>query len=70
MVADTLRRLNQTHEVLDQPEDFIAWMLEAQASASDLERLIIAGAPRSDTDAAYTALAATCKACHVGYRNE
>ncbi len=70
MVADTLRRLNQTHEVLHQPEDFIAWMRQAQSSASELERLIVAGAPRTDTDAAFTTLAATCKACHVKYRNE
>ncbi len=69
MVADTLRRLGETDEVRARPDGFIAWMREAQTNASELERLIVAGAPGDRVDSAFTDLGATCKACHGVYRN-
>lgn len=69
IVADTFRRLNQTHEVRGQPEDYVAMMLESAAQASRLEGLIVAGAERRRVDDAFADLGATCKACHVAYRN-
>ncbi|MFI4897773.1 MAG: cytochrome c [Phycisphaerales bacterium JB059] len=69
IVAETLRRLNETAEVRDQPEDFVAMMLESQAQASRLEGLIVGGAERAEVETAFAELGATCKACHVVYRN-
>ncbi len=69
ILADALRDSMGDPSIADKPSDFHAWMRESHAAASELERLIVAGAPRARVDAGFEELAATCKACHSKYRN-
>ncbi len=69
ILADALRAAAHDPAVADKPSDFHAWMREANASATELERLIVAGAPRGRVGEGFATLGASCKACHAKYRD-
>ncbi|MEZ6244032.1 MAG: cytochrome c [Phycisphaerales bacterium] len=69
IIADTFRQVMADPEVAGKPEDFHIWLREAQANATELERLIVAGAGRERIDEGLKALGASCKTCHAKYRD-
>jgi protein tyrosine phosphatase (PTP) superfamily phosphohydrolase (DUF442 family) len=68
-LADTLRFLAESSRVKREPHGFGQALLDDAVEAQQLEDAIIANADASSLDAQLKLVAASCKDCHVKYRD-
>jgi len=68
-LADNLRFGGQAEESRELGDGFGEKMAAAVKLATTLEQQLVADAPKAELDAAYKSLQASCKDCHVAYRD-
>ncbi len=68
-LADTLRFLAESNRVKREPHGFAQALLDDAAEAQQLEHAIIANADAAALDTQLKLVAASCKDCHVKYRD-
>ncbi len=68
-LADTLRFLAESNRVKREPHGFAQALLDDAAEAQQLEEAIIANADAASLDTQLKLVAASCKDCHVKYRD-
>jgi protein tyrosine phosphatase (PTP) superfamily phosphohydrolase (DUF442 family) len=69
-LADLLRNLQDDDRVRAKPPEFTAWMLEGSRLSESLEEgLATPGIDAQELSARFEHIAASCKVCHVKYRD-
>jgi len=68
-LENLLRGLLEDEETRRRPEAFRQLMAASQSAAAALEAAIVSAAPAGELTARLSAVGATCRDCHVPYRN-
>lgn len=70
-LADLLRDVRHDEYVKKKDsEEFLYYLVANAARAQELEDAIVAGRPAAELDEGLKLVAASCKDCHVRFRNE